>query len=725
MIKKQTSNRKIVLFLWLLLTATTIGAQEPAKAGQGKAQKEDYWQEKMVNISLPLQGRIPIVKLIQQGSTIHAVAKDQLFSFANGVWKQNQINGDWQTATLDTEGRLWLGCAGNIEQWPEGTRLSLPAEAQADTLHALLWVDHHTLLVGTSRGAWMYDGSWARVGAMGRFAVRSLQKGYGTELWAATSGGLFQMREGRWINLSYAVMSPGLGLDYRSLTSSKEGKEIYFGCQPAFGLISRDGNHALFSGDEGLPYGPAKVVKVYGNQIWIGTPMGAIRKSEEGWRYYAGKRWLTDNCVNDLLPLDENRVWVATNAGINQICRVRMTLDQKASLFEKRLNERHLHHGFAAECRFAAPGDTTNVSFSSNDNDGLWTSIYLAAESFRYAVTGAKEAYDNAVRTFLAMEKLNTVNPIPGFVARSYVSVEESTGEGGEWHLSSDGKWKWKGDTSSDEIVGHMFAYPLFYDLVAKGEMKERVKGLVDRLMTHIVDHNFELTDLDGLATRWAVWNPDSLNHSPRWMYEKGINSLQILAFLKGAAHVTGNPKYEKAYQFLAKEQHYLDNMLVQKMYGPYEINHSDDELSYLPYYVLLRYGQGSPDFPIYQKSLQRSWKVEEGDRIPIWNYIASIGLKKACGLEVARTEMQEIPLDIRNWQMVNSHRWDIRKSAIRDRFFKVQATKPIPTAERAVSKWNTNTFQMDAGGDGLSEDDGAYYLLPYWMARYHQLLKN
>jgi len=269
-----------------------------------------------------------------------------------------------------------------------------------------------------------------------------------------------------------------------------------------------------------------------------------------------------------------------------------------------------------------------------------------------------------------------------------------------------------------------MFAYPIFYDLVAKGEIKERVKGLVDRLMTHIVDHHFELVDLDGLATRWAVWNPDSLNHSKRWMYEKGINSLQILAFLKAASHVTGNPKYEKAYTYLTKENHYLDNMLVQKMYGPYEVNHSDDELSFLPYYTLLRYGKESQDLAIFQKSLNRSWQVEEGDRIPIWNYISSIGLGKDCGLSVAKEEMQQIPLDIRNWRMVNSNRWDIHKSAINDRFFKPQATLPIPTAERAISKWNTNTYQMDAGGDGLEEDDGAFYLLPYWMARYHQLVE-
>ena len=690
-----------------------------ASVNKGKS----YLQESMVRVQLPVEGKLNIVKLTKVGDAIAAVSTDKVFYFENGKWRMESIPGWWKTADLDKGGKLWLGGIGKARQVADKKELLLPAEAEKDTILSLLWINEKVLMIGTNRGAWQWNGTWQKMPDFGSFSVRQLINGKGDELWAATNGGLFRKIAGRWVNLTYAVMSPGLGLNYFSLSVGSSSGDVYFGCQPALGLISDKGGHQLFSADDGLPVGPVTTIIPSGDHLWLGTPKGAVCQLQGSWRYYAGKRWLDDNHVNDILPLEANRVWVATPAGINELRKTPLTLEQKASYFEKRLNERHLHYGFASECRFKNLSDTTSFTHSTNDNDGLWTSIYLAAECFRYAVTGEKDAYDNAVRTFLAMEKLETVTPIGGYVARSYVSIEESTGEGGEWHVSADGKWKWKGDTSSDEIVGHMFAYPLFYDLVAKGEMKERAKSLVDRLMTHIVDHNFQLIDLDGIPTRWGVWSPDSLNNSKVWMYEKGINSLQILAFLKSASHVTQNPKYDKAYNFLVREHHYLDNMLVQKMYGPYEVNHSDDELSFLPYYTLLRYGKESPDKEVYSKSLARSWKAEEADRIPIWNYIASIGLGKGCGLKVAEEEMQQIPLDIRNWPMYNSHRWDIRKSAINDRFFKPQATKPIPTPERAISKWNSNTYQMDGGGDGLGEDDGAYFLLPYWMARYHKLL--
>ena len=397
-----------------------------------------------------------------------------------------------------------------------------------------------------------------------------------------------------------------------------------------------------------------------------------------------------------------------------------MTLEQKAGRFEGRLNERHLRHGLVSECDFSSPGDTTSWKCHTSDNDGLWSSIYLAAESFRYAVTGSDEAYANAVRTFEAMERLETITGIRGFPARSYVTIDEDTGNGGEWHPTPDGRWKWKGDTSSDEIVGHMFAYPLFYELAAKGEMKERVKNLVDRIMTHIVENRYRLTDLDGKATRWGVWTPDSLNGSEEWMVEKGINSLQILSFLESARFVTGDEKYEKAYRELVDKYHYAENTITQKLFTPFEINHSDDELSFLPYYCLFRYSRDRGREETFRASMARSWTIEKPDRIPLWNIIASASLEKDCDLDIAVEELRDYPVDIIKWTMENSQRWDLHRNPIPDRFLKEQATKPIPVDERAITRWNHNTYQFDLGSNGITEDDGAAWLLPYWMARYH-----
>ncbi len=37
--------------------------------------------------------------------------------------------------------------------------------------------------------------------------------------------------------------------------------------------------------------------------------------------------------------------------------------------------------------------------------------------------------------------------------------------------------------------------------------------------------------------------------------------------------------------------------------------------------------------------------------------------------------------------------------------------------------KWNGNPYRLDGGNDGRSEDDGAFYLIAYWLGRYHGLV--
>jgi hypothetical protein len=48
-----------------------------------------------------------------------------------------------------------------------------------------------------------------------------------------------------------------------------------------------------------------------------------------------------------------------------------------------------------------------------------------------------------------------------------------------------------------------------------------------------------------------------------------------------------------------------------------------------------------------------------------------------------------------------------------------------LPYDELPIMKWNGNPYRLDGGNGGRSEDDGAYFLLPYWMGRYHKLLDS
>ena len=91
---------------------------------------------------------------------------------------------------------------------------------------------------------------------------------------------------------------------------------------------------------------------------------------------------------------------------------------------------------------------------------------------------------------------------------------------------------------------------------------------------------------------------------------------------------------------------------------------------------------------------------------------------------EDALRALERIPLDTVSWTVKNSQRADLQMIAARGRFGEKQARRAIPPNERRVMKWNGNPFELDGGDNGRSEDDGAFFLLPYWLARFHGLIK-
>jgi hypothetical protein len=53
------------------------------------------------------------------------------------------------------------------------------------------------------------------------------------------------------------------------------------------------------------------------------------------------------------------------------------------------------------------------------------------------------------------------------------------------------------------------------------------------------------------------------------------------------------------------------------------------------------------------------------------------------------------------------------------------RACAPVPVEERVTTDflWQRSPFQLSGGGSGTIETPGIDYILPYWMARYYELL--
>ena len=80
--------------------------------------------------------------------------------------------------------------------------------------------------------------------------------------------------------------------------------------------------------------------------------------------------------------------------------------------------------------------------------------------------------------------------------------------------------------------------------------------------------------------------------------------------------------------------------------------------------------------------------------------------------------------MNLIEWGVKNSHRLDVTFRKDADRFSRTQLTEVPAPDERPVSKWNGNPYRPYGGGNGSGEDDGAFFLLPYWMGRYHGWVK-
>lgn len=291
------------------------------------------------------------------------------------------------------------------------------------------------------------------------------------------------------------------------------------------------------------------------------------------------------------------------------------------------------------------------------------------------------------------------------------------------WLLSKDGKWLWKRGTSSDEITGHMYGYLFYYDLVAKEEERKHVKEHILCIVNYIIDNGYVLIDIDGMHTEWGVWAPEYLNNDPDWASEKGVNSVEILSYLKLAYHVSGNEHYQNEYYKLLNKHHYKSNIVHAKTTLPSWRTYIDDELLALAYPALLLYEDDPELQDLYRTSLDNWYDALKNDDNPYFYFIYNALAANKLNFEKSIQLLQDNPLDLIRWRIDNSKREDLsltRYPILED----IQTSRLVPPSERGIMRWDKNPWKAIQGDGGYTESDGVYWLLAYWMGRYHGFIE-
>jgi hypothetical protein len=473
------------------------------------------------------------------------------------------------------------------------------------------------------------------------------------------------------------------------------------------------------------------------NGVWAGTTAGVFFQHGAGrCRYLASRRWLADDQVADLQLDRAGDLLVLTRAGLSKIEFGTLTLAQKADYYERKIRQRHLRYGFCAQLRLRVPGDIASAEMIDTDNDGTWSSYYLASQAFHYAATGDEAARSNAWETFETLERLQTINPLDGFPARAFERKGFKVSDPERWHPSPDPNWEWKAHTSSDEVTAHTFAYAVLYETAARSPaQKARIAAVYDKIIAHIVRHNLYLVDVDGQPTLWGRWHPEYVNHYPHSIVDRRLNSAEIIAFLQFAYHLTHKELYrQKAFELL--NQHgYLDNIassmsLITRTPGFLfrgfdlgdEWNHSDDLLAFVNYWTLLRYAFNDELRRQYAAAVRDHWEIEQIERNPLFNFVYAMSGAPYFDEAGALWTLQNFPLDLINWTVTNSHRRDLNK--LPDNFRHQESEQLLSPDERPIMRWNGNPFTLDGGDGGASELAGDEFLLPYWMGRYLKIIR-
>eukprot|EP00817_Percolomonadidae_sp_ATCC50343_P007048 CAMPEP_0117418966 /NCGR_PEP_ID=MMETSP0758-20121206/643_1 /TAXON_ID=63605 /ORGANISM="Percolomonas cosmopolitus, Strain AE-1 (ATCC 50343)" /LENGTH=341 /DNA_ID=CAMNT_0005199789 /DNA_START=673 /DNA_END=1695 /DNA_ORIENTATION=- len=338
----------------------------------------------------------------------------------------------------------------------------------------------------------------------------------------------------------------------------------------------------------------------------------------------------------------------------------------------------------------------------------------VASLAFKYAVTKDPNVKKQAWKHVNGLKLLNDITNIPGLPARSALHQTSDPGYG-HWHNSTNptyNGWIWKGDTSSDEIVGHLFAYPLVHDLLAETtEEKYLAKSLILNITKYIIQNNYFLMDVTGKRTTWGVWNPKYLNDDPEWDDERGINSLQILSWLVSAKRIAeGTPDQElikKALQDLLNHD-YLTNIINCKILHPQDLNYSDDELNYLPYFTWMWADMKSNNHTLkdnleFHASITRTFTHIKDYKSPLWSVMTGIYHQHIRPTNFQEQDLidgieslRQWPLEQIKWNVLNEHRLDVTPSRYPSRHDQFRIRELLPYNEIACFRFNCDPYQVN-----------------------------
>ena len=372
----------------------------------------------------------------------------------------------------------------------------------------------------------------------------------------------------------------------------------------------------------------------------------------------------------------------------------------------KRIQARHLPYGTILDPIFAAQDSGQIMSYTRCADSALWTGHYLAAESFRYKVTGAPDAFANMLSAIAGIQSLVDVTgnnllarcivPLSSPYVPDISSQEMSNGI----YTNSSAGYIWVGNTSRDEYCGVLFGLAVAYDMVGDGTVQKSIAALVTLIVDFLTGHDWSVVTPGGTSTTFLV-RPD-----------------EMLSFIQVGRHVNSS-------HFSSVGNDVQRVLLAPTTLAPVEVDvQSNDSyfkfnLDYISLYNLIRL-DSSVFNDVYQQAYSIVRDHTKGHQNAHFNMIdyALNGANATRDAETVSLLQQWLERPVRDPYV------DLR-GVLPSCGSTTEGCDPVAVPQRPTTDflWQRDPFLLMGGGFGTIEGSGIDYILPYWMARYYNVI--
>lgn len=370
------------------------------------------------------------------------------------------------------------------------------------------------------------------------------------------------------------------------------------------------------------------------------------------------------------------------------------------------IQARHMPFGTLLDPFYASASSDVITGYTRCGDSALWTGHYLAAESYRYRVTGAPDALANARR---ALEGLKGLVDVTGtnLLARCRVAIASPFAEGILREEAANGVYtnaaagfRWIGNTSRDQYCGVVYGLGVAYDLIPDAAMQTSIHNVLTRLVTFLLDNNWSAPMPDGRSGTSFVLRPDE--QLAILQVARRVNSERFgAAYESHRTRLAGSVAAPVAFDSLSTSSYFKFNLI------------------YITFFHLIRLEEPETR-GIYERAYAIARNYTSGHQNAFFNMIDMA----LFGADARRDAETLTLLDL----------WLQRPR--RDLFVDLrgrvpvcgdQACDPIPVNQRTPTDflWQRSPFQLFGGGTGTIGNAGVDYVLPYWMARYYGLLAD